>query len=284
MTDLAIPCPTQEAVVVRDAAPEDHEAICWVLRAAYGQYAPALHPVLYERYLADLLDLDRHEGHGRLLVAESAGQVVGFVAFYPDISVQGVGWPAGWAGGRALAVDPTARGLGVAHTLVATCESLARDSNAPTFAFHTALFMNAAIALYGGLGFERAPQFDLDLRDVYAVPDAPASPIVAFRRDLISDTRHAQPSTEGNDMTTELLAEASRAEANTHVEYVCPACGGAAEVEWRDWADSTDGAVEHVKIRCTDRHWFLMPAERLNTRSGRELYRSESEDLGRPRD
>jgi len=43
----------------------------------------------------------------------------------------------------------------------------------------------------------------------------------------------------------------------------CPECGGTAVVEWRDVVQSTEGPVEHVKIRCSDRHWFLMLAESL---------------------
>lgn len=269
MTDLSISRPARAGVVVRDATCKDYEAICRVVPAAYGQFAEALHPVLYEHYLADLIDLDRHAARGRLLVAESAGQVVGFVAFYPKSAAQGVGWPAGWASGRGLAVDPAARGLGVARTLVAACEELALDSEAPMFAFHTALFMNAAIALYEGLGFERAPQFDLDLRSLYAVPDAPSSPVIAFRRDLNPNTHQVQRPTKGNDMNTELLSPVCRPEADTHDQYICPACGGVAEVEWRDWSGSTSGPVEHVKIRCTNRHWFLMLAESLNARPER---------------
>ncbi|MGY2703018.1 MULTISPECIES: hypothetical protein [unclassified Nocardioides] len=43
----------------------------------------------------------------------------------------------------------------------------------------------------------------------------------------------------------------------------CPECGGAAEVEWRTVLESTDGPVEHARIRCVRRHWFLLPLERL---------------------
>lgn len=41
---------------------------------------------------------------------------------------------------------------------------------------------------------------------------------------------------------------------------VCPRCGQPAEVEWRDPvpAESLDHAAL-VKLRCLDRHWFLMP-------------------------
>jgi hypothetical protein len=45
---------------------------------------------------------------------------------------------------------------------------------------------------------------------------------------------------------------------------VCPECGHPAEVEWRDELESTSGAVEHLKIRCLNRHWFLMPSYMLS--------------------
>ena len=104
-----------DAPFVRDAVPADHPAIRDVVAAAYRQYADLIAPDVFARYLADLLDLDRHARHGRLLVAEAAARVCGFAAFYPDASVQGFGLPAGWASGRALAVHPAARGYGVAR-------------------------------------------------------------------------------------------------------------------------------------------------------------------------
>ena len=45
---------------------------------------------------------------GSCMVAEVDGVVRGSGAFYPDASIQGLGWPSGWAGGRALAVHPQA--------------------------------------------------------------------------------------------------------------------------------------------------------------------------------
>ncbi|WP_460625506.1 hypothetical protein [Intrasporangium mesophilum] len=35
-------------------------------------------------------------------------------------------------------------------------------------------------------------------------------------------------------------------------------------VEWADVAQSTSGSVEHVKVRCFSRHWFLMLRENLD--------------------
>lgn len=43
----------------------------------------------------------------------------------------------------------------------------------------------------------------------------------------------------------------------------CPECGVPAEVTDRFVVDSTDGPVEHVRIRCADRHWFLLPLASL---------------------
>jgi hypothetical protein len=39
----------------------------------------------------------------------------------------------------------------------------------------------------------------------------------------------------------------------------CPQCHQPAEIQWRTVLDSTDGPVEHVKILCLQRHWFLLP-------------------------
>jgi hypothetical protein len=44
---------------------------------------------------------------------------------------------------------------------------------------------------------------------------------------------------------------------------LCPECGALAEVQWRDVLESTDGPVEHARIVCVDRHWFLLPVGRL---------------------
>lgn len=44
---------------------------------------------------------------------------------------------------------------------------------------------------------------------------------------------------------------------------VCPECAHPAEVTWRSEAQSTDGPIEHVKIHCLMRHWFMLPSERV---------------------
>ena len=160
--DTAVSTRHRTELVVRDAVPADYPAIRELVIAAYRQYADPIAPEVFSAYQADLLDLDLHARHGRLLVVEADQWICAFAAWYPDASVQGVGLPAGWVSGRALAVHPAARGTGAARALMATGERLAREAGAPVVAFHTVSFMTGAIALYERLGYHRAPEFDYD--------------------------------------------------------------------------------------------------------------------------
>jgi len=43
----------------------------------------------------------------------------------------------------------------------------------------------------------------------------------------------------------------------------CPECGAPAEVTDRFVLESTDGPIEHLRVQCAGRHWFLMSTESL---------------------
>lgn len=43
----------------------------------------------------------------------------------------------------------------------------------------------------------------------------------------------------------------------------CPECGHLAELVDRTVLESTDGPIEHVHVRCVQRHRFWLPAEYL---------------------
>ncbi len=43
----------------------------------------------------------------------------------------------------------------------------------------------------------------------------------------------------------------------------CPECREVARVEWRCVLESTDGPIEHCKVRCEQGHWFLLPVDVL---------------------
>src|SRR6516165_1557630 len=122
VSDPAAATRPDAAPFIRDAEPTDYPAIRHVVIAAYAQYARLIPADIFSPYLADLTDLETHARHGRLFVVEVDDQIRGFAAFQPDASVQGVGFPPGWAGGRALAVHPSGRSHGVARALLATGE------------------------------------------------------------------------------------------------------------------------------------------------------------------
>jgi GNAT superfamily N-acetyltransferase len=163
---VAVPVTTTELpprplVRIETASTADHPAVRRVLGCAYLEYASVVPPGVFEGYLADLADLDARAG-GRILVARFGRQVVGTATFFADAADEGLGWPAGWAGVRAVGVDLGFRGLGIARRLMEACLRLADDAGADTMCLHTAAFMTAAVRLYEGLGFTRAPQFDFD--------------------------------------------------------------------------------------------------------------------------
>ena len=54
----------------------------------------------------------------------------------------------------------------------------------------------------------------------------------------------------------------------------CPECGALAEVTERTVLESTDGPVEHARILCVARHWFLLPAASLSSPPARSPVRT----------
>ena len=57
----------------------------------------------------------------------------------------------------------------------------------------------------------------------------------------------------------------------------CPECGLPAHVEQRHVLESTDGPIEHAKVRCVSGHWFFLSVAALAETAGRREARA-----GRP--
>ena len=80
-------------------------------------------------------------------------------------------------------------------------------------------------------------------------------------RETETTARRSEPEPGAGALGPALAAEP--AEPETDAVY-CPECGMPAWVEWSDTVAGTSGALEHVKVRCFARHWFLMPREGLH--------------------
>ena len=109
--------PTPPAAIVRAAGQREQAAVLDLLLRANRDYRKVLPVRIYDAYMRDLRALAADWTDKDFLIAESDGALLGVVAFYRDASVQGLGLPPEWAGLRALAVDPEARGRGVGRQL-----------------------------------------------------------------------------------------------------------------------------------------------------------------------
>ena len=170
------------ALFVRDAVPADYPAIRRVIVAAYRQYADLIARDIFRRTWPTCSTWTSTPGTDASSWSRRRARSAGSVSTR-TFRVEGFRWPPGWAGGRALAVHPDARGHGVARALLAACQRLARDCGAPVFGFHTASFMTGAIALYERLGYRLGAQFDFDMAARYSrFGAAPIMSIAYLRR------------------------------------------------------------------------------------------------------
>ena len=155
------------AMTIRLALGEDIEPARAVLGAAYAEYESAFPPANWERYLADILDLEGRADASELLVAEQDGRVLACVSYFPPGSKASYPsdafserWPDDWSAIRLLAVDPSARGGGVGRMVTEACIARARSQGAPAMGLHTTAPMAVARAMYERMGFERVPAYD----------------------------------------------------------------------------------------------------------------------------
>jgi len=153
----------QTRLVLREATAGDAEAVVDVLVAANAEYEGMMSPAAWDAYVTNIVELVRvRDDRSLLLVAETADEVVGAVTFLPDASHEGFGLPTDWAGFRALAVHPRARGAGLGRALVEHCADRARKLGAVAIGIHTASFMRTSGPFYESLGFVRCPEYDSD--------------------------------------------------------------------------------------------------------------------------
>jgi GNAT superfamily N-acetyltransferase len=150
------------ATRVRVARPEDRGTIARLTLSAYREYATIMErdawAALDQAIRASLAD----DTNVTRLVAERDGAIVGSAALYAhDSAAYGdLASATPWPEVRLVAVDPAARGRGVAHALVVECIRRARAAGAPALGLHTSRSMRAAMRLYERLGFVRDPEHD----------------------------------------------------------------------------------------------------------------------------
>ena len=161
-------------VIVRDARPDELDAVSAVLSASYEEYLPAAGSGLsaeerraWDGYRADIADVASRAPYSDQVIAEVDGTILGAVTFYgpgrealyPN-EAAAQHWPPEWASFRLLGVLPEARGRGVGRILTDECIRRARDIGAPVLALHTTVLMAVARNMYVKMGWKRAPEYD----------------------------------------------------------------------------------------------------------------------------
>lgn len=181
----ARPAPRSLGVVIRSAREDELDRVASLFEPALEVYRGTPDDWALDNYLADLVNVRDRFGLAETYVASDGGEIVGSVAFYRDVALEG--WsnlPAGWTGFRALVVHPAARGRGVGRSLVERCLERSRELGAATLGIHTVALLRDAIRLYERLGFVRCPEFDLRVRDVFGAPADKDMHGPAFRYDF----------------------------------------------------------------------------------------------------
>jgi ribosomal protein S18 acetylase RimI-like enzyme len=154
---------------IRAAEPSDIDAVAGVLHTANTEFADVLPSAVYDAYLTNVLDIENRLTDSELLVAELEGRIAGTITLYPNASLEGWDWPSHWAGIRAIAVAPQARGHGLGRKLATAAIERARALHCDAVCLHTAHFMRAAVPLYESLGFQRCPAYDQDVSSLFGL-------------------------------------------------------------------------------------------------------------------
>lgn len=163
------------SITVREARPDEYEAIGELTVAAY-----AIHPDAADDapYVAELRDVARRAAICPVYAAvDDAGRVLGGAMYVP-----GPGNPhaeserEGEAGIRMLAVAPEAQRRGIGTALTRALIERATTEGRRRIVLLSLPTMTAAHRLYEGLGFRRAPDRDLT--------SEPALVLLGFELDL----------------------------------------------------------------------------------------------------
>lgn len=146
--------PAPSEIEIRLARADDAASIGQVLHASFVEYESLYTPEGFAATALSAQQVLKRMQEGPVWVAICESRVVGTVAaLMKGKSVYM----------RGMAVQPTARGLGIARRMLAQVEQRAREKQATRIFLSTTPFLTAAIELYGRAGFQRTsePSYEL---------------------------------------------------------------------------------------------------------------------------
>ncbi len=147
---------------IRDARPEEHEALGELVAESFAEYAPHFPPDDSAAMRAYQRDPATYAREGRAIVAERHGKLVGVVCYHSpgQLDFPEIPYQRDWALIRLLAVPPPERGKGIARALTDECVRRARQDEARVIGLHTSELMQVAQTMYERMGFRRQREFN----------------------------------------------------------------------------------------------------------------------------
>ncbi|MEX2556498.1 MAG: GNAT family N-acetyltransferase [Actinomycetota bacterium] len=175
--------PLPPDVVIRDARPDELDAVADVIAQAYAEYGPSEDSSVethdaFRGYRKDIVDVRGRAERGAVaIVAERGGRVIGTVTYYPPgVDKSASGWPEEIGAIRLLGVLPPERGNAIGRALTEESIRRTRDAGAPAMGLHTTSLMAQAREMYERMGFVRTPENDFR--------ESPELLITAYRLEL----------------------------------------------------------------------------------------------------
>jgi ribosomal protein S18 acetylase RimI-like enzyme len=173
---------------LRDARADELAEVAELLREVYGVFWEHFPRTVWKSYITEIVDVRARLDESELIVAECDGHIAGTITFYPQALRSAIErWPQGWASIRTLGVLAPYRRRGIGEALSRECVRRARAYGNEAIGLHTASYLAAATRLYGRLRFRRAPEFDVEIGEMFAgrpLPSGESWQALAYRLDL----------------------------------------------------------------------------------------------------
>ena len=154
------------STILRDFREGDAQEVNRIALAAFGEFSskytdwPALARILGR--MSELAD------SGEIVVAETAPNIIGAVAYIPPHQPKAPYFDKAWPIIRSLVVDPSHRMAGVGRALTDECIRRARRDKSSVIALHTSPILTVALPMYLRMGFE----LHHEAPPIYGVPYA----------------------------------------------------------------------------------------------------------------
>ena len=152
---------------VRNAKPNEFETIGKLMVAVYSQldgFPKESEQPNYYKMLANIGEFTTKPNTELLVAVDANDKILGGVVYFSDMKHYGSGGTAtaeeNTSGFRLLAVDPSARGLGIGKLLTNECIRKAKDQKLKQVVIHSTLAMQTAWKMYENLGFKRSEDLD----------------------------------------------------------------------------------------------------------------------------